>query len=719
MGLGLSGRCTEDLRLEFSEALESPVSSSRPSIPLELREALYARSSGKCEQCADGIDAASLHVSILPAYAGGSLAEGDCIGLCAKCNLRGPEDGSIVEPRDWQWNALDKIVERIRHSQVATLAAAPGAGKTVFASLVYESLRDLGLIDRLVVLAPRTALLRQWRDSLYQSRRVQLRPDGEVERLGQDGVVVTYQSLNEPTVGVHAQQAKRARTLFVLDEVHHVGEPTSAGTRPAWARWVTELIGDVDNEIHVAGVLNLSGTLWRSKSSERISTVRYIAESDGKLRSDVDFEIDAAQLIADGQLRPVDLFRRGATVELVNLTEENRVVSAIADLDEGPASRAAIRELPTNAEWRDKFVDAVLERLELRHRDLGGSPAKALIVARSQVDARAFQETANRLMRQRGLTEFAVLAVSDEPDAQQTLEDFRQQSKPGVLCTVDMAGEGYDCPDIVVVGFATNKLTPLYVRQVVARAQRVTKYERETLKRPIPAAVIIPDIPQLVQVMSDILQPIRHTLRDPIEDELEADGEDQPVLLGLDTLQTPTYLLDRVNAHSEGDARVTGDLGGDVKMDLVRRVEPEARRVGLPESDAPRMILAVTEGLKTRREEQPFDPLRPDEASLANSLAGDSTPGDTPRTEPLSIEQIASALQGELKHLAGWWAHNGDSEVANFNADVNRAGGIGKGKRPSASVEQLQKAVDYARQVVARRCRDAGKSRPRPYRAGF
>jgi superfamily II DNA or RNA helicase len=61
------------------------------------------------------------------------------------------------------------------------------------------------------------------------------------------------------------------------------------------------------------------------------------------------------------------------------------------------------------------------------------------------------------------------------------LETFRRLDRPGILCTVDMAGEGYDCPDIAVVGFATNKLTPLYVRQVVARAQRVTAYEREKI----------------------------------------------------------------------------------------------------------------------------------------------------------------------------------------------------------------------------------------------
>ena len=40
-----------------------------------------------------------------------------------------------------------------------------------------------------------------------------------------------------------------------------------------------------------------------------------------------------------------------------------------------------------------------------------------------------------------------------------------------------MAGEGYDCPDIAVLGYATNKRTDLYVHQVVARAMRITDQE--------------------------------------------------------------------------------------------------------------------------------------------------------------------------------------------------------------------------------------------------
>lgn len=656
---------------------------------------------------------------------GGPLVLENLGAWCAACNLTtGAADvaDTRVVPREWQWRALERIVERIRRTQVATVAAAPGAGKTVFAGLVFEALCAIGYVDRMVVLAPRRTLVQQWHDSLLRCRHVELHPGGEVERRGQHGVVVTYQSLGVDTVDVHARQAELQRTLFVLDEVHHVGEPTETGMRPAWARHITELIGDVEEEgIHVAGILNLSGTLWRSKRSERISTVRYSQDDEQRLVSDVDFEITAVELIRDGHLRPVDLFRRSATVELVNLAEAQRIVSRVADLDQNAAGRAAIRGLPGDPTWRENFVEAVLERLELRHRDLGHGPAKALIVARSQADARMFQDTADRLMRQRGLRPIAELAISSEIDAQQVLERFRRHDRPGVLCTVDMAGEGYDCPEITVVGFASNKLTPLYVRQVVARAQRVTDYEREKIGHPIPAAVIIPDVPELVEVMSSILEPMRHELRDPIEehDEHQDAMEVQRQLIGMETLGVPKFMLDAVNAHVEGDARVTGEAGGDVAMELVRLVEPEAVKVGLPESDAPRMVIAVRTALTGRREARPFDRLPEDQAELATALADPDVavappaPARAPTVEPLSIERMATELQDELARLGRWWHINGDTPVANFNAEVNRAGNVGPGGRPSADVEQLRRSAEYARRVVARYCKAKGLKRPR------
>jgi len=88
------------------------------------------------------------------------------------------------------------------------------------------------------------------------------------------GTINTYQSLTPDAVDTHRRMAQVGDTLVIFDEVHHLGEPEGNGQRPAWARAAMQFVGEIGG-LQVAGVLNLSGTLWRSSRSERISSVRY------------------------------------------------------------------------------------------------------------------------------------------------------------------------------------------------------------------------------------------------------------------------------------------------------------------------------------------------------------------------------------------------------------------------------------------------------------
>lgn len=672
------------------------------------------------------------HVAHLRAHIhGGPLVEENTAAWCVRCNLEnGSTDASDPRliPRDWQLQALPKIVRRIREDGAATLSAAPGAGKTVFAGLVFEHLRELDLVDRMVVLAPNRIIVSQWSSSLAKSRHIELRPFHELERrsTGQLGVVVTYQSLNPETVFNHRTQAERLRTLLVLDEVHHVGEPVgdNAMARPAWARYVTELAGTLDGDLHVAGVLNLSGTLWRSDPSERISTVRYKQLPDGRLESLVDWEVPVEQLIGSGELRPVDLFRLGAQVRVADWNALAVIDSGVADLDAKPA-RAAIAGLPKIDEWRDAFVTAVIDRLEQAWRSLDKQvPVKALIVASRQADAKLFHETANRVMTDRGLKPIAEIAVSDDKHAAQTLERFRRSSKVGVLSTVGMAGEGYDCPEIVVVGFASNRLTPLHVRQVVARAQRVTAHEGKQ-GRPIPAAVVLPDAQQLVQVMSEILAPMHHEIaaRPDIGDR-DQDGTpyDDPQEESGGRLMLPAFVLEDATVNEERTVRVTGVEDGDIDYALVSRLEPALEEAKLRPSDAARVIWAIRKSTNDLRDARPFDPLSVAEQDIETFGEASRTGGtptatavmDGPSREPMTEEHEAQRIERGLARLGKWWAVHGDTDVKNFVADMNRAGGIPtSGGRSMATVAQLHTAFDYGRKTAGLCARRKGIPEPR------
>jgi superfamily II DNA or RNA helicase len=668
-----------------------------------LREWLFLRSNGVCERegCDTKIDIDTFQVAHLLAHAsGGAVVEDNLEAWCPRCNaVNGARDvaDTRVLPRDWQIDALPITLERIARSGVATIAAAPASGKTLFASFVFEYLRAAGFVDRMVVLTPRVTLVKQWHSALLEHRQIDLRPGAEVEREGEVGVIQTYQSLNLDTVRVHRQLANRSRTLLVLDEVHHVGEAPD-GERPAWARHVSDLAGTVDEELRVAAILNLSGTLWRSRPHERISTVRYIADSD-LIVSDVDYRVEAADLIRAGVLRGVDLFRRSSRVELVNYAKGRQVEGQIADLDEEPG-RAVLREIAKEDEWREGFIDAILDRLEVAHRSLGKGPAKALIVARSQEDARAFAAMARDRLSARGVNGIATsLAISNEANAHAILERFRRSDRVGVLCTVDMAGEGYDCPEISVIGFASNKLTALYVRQVVARAQRVTDYERHVIGRPIAAAVVIPDVQELVDRMSELLEPMRHELAaeqpGALLERSEVEGSTRKVSF-------PEWLLVAADDHRDGDVRVLREDGArDVDADLVAVIAMRLRASGrLRETDAP-LIASI---LRETTELLPYD--------TATAVADVEAPV---QVRVLSVDERAKILRGRMKKLRGWWANLGDPTVpvANFVAQIHSELGIPKGGLENANIDQLEKVLHLMSARIREYCDRTGARPPK------
>ena len=694
--------------------------SDRPRPSRALRERVFARSSGVCQRpdCETAITLETFHVAHLRAHAsGGPLHESNLEAWCARCNLtvgaRNAGD-TRLRPRQWQLDALDRVITTIARTGAATVSAAPGAGKTVFAGLIFEALYEAGLVDRMLVLVPRRGLANQWSDELAAKRHVQLKPHSAIERAGQHGAAVTYQSLgNRDQLETHRLQVERRRTLLVLDEVHHVGDRPD-GMLPAWARNVTELAGDVENNsLHVAGVLNLSGTLWRSDQREKISTVRYRTLDDNRLESLVDFEVTVAELVARGELRPIDLYRLSAHVRLADYQNLEHVEGDLSDLDEKPA-RAAMASLSSIGSWRTSFVASVLDRLEVAHGALEGHHVKGLIVANRQDAARAFHAEVNRQMTERGLRPLAEIAISDDgPEAQRKLETFRAQRRVGVLCTVDMAGEGYDCPDIAVIGWASNKLTSLYVRQVTARAMRVTGRERE-LERVIPAAVVVPDAQQLVEQLVAYLAPFTHEVLLPSEDARDRDGE----LGGGDGfLPLPRWVLEDATRGQNEFVTVAYADGSreDVGIELAQRLAVELERANVSGIYAPRIIAATRRTVGDLLASRPFDHLSPDAAALEQLSTGAVAVAEAEASRTGSIEAQASMLAAQIDRLARWWQINGNTPASYFNREINQAAGITDGKRSTASVEKLKRARDAARARVSTYCRQTGVKPPRSW----
>lgn len=213
---------------------------------------------------------------VVPWGLGGPTTVENGMAVCPDCHLKAPvRDLRRFAAREWQAEALAKILPILRNRAFATLSAAPGAGKTLFGGWAYWQMAATNDCARIVWFVPNSNLRKQVRTEL---KKLGIYLDGEnsrnvTERSGRDGIVLTYHVLSDPAkLQQIIADADATPTLFILDEVHHLAI-AKEGSAGAWSLGIARIAGSVKAPLHP--VLNMSGTLFRSNKSERISTIRY------------------------------------------------------------------------------------------------------------------------------------------------------------------------------------------------------------------------------------------------------------------------------------------------------------------------------------------------------------------------------------------------------------------------------------------------------------
>src|SRR5665647_3509210 len=128
--------------------------------------------------------------------------------------------GTASKLRAWQAGALAQY-----------LHSTPRAGKTTYALRRATELFNRGVISRVTVVAPTEHLKTQWADAASRvGIRIDPRFTNAAGRHGAeyDGVAVTYaQVASKPSL--HRARTEAARTLVILDEIHHGGDNLSWG----------------------------------------------------------------------------------------------------------------------------------------------------------------------------------------------------------------------------------------------------------------------------------------------------------------------------------------------------------------------------------------------------------------------------------------------------------------------------------------------------------
>jgi superfamily II DNA or RNA helicase len=467
------------------------------------RAAIAARQHHLCGVCERDLPEVFHVHHVVPWISGGPTRIDNGMAVCPDCHHKAPILALPgFAPREWQDEGAPRILPILRHRGFATLAAAPGAGKTLFAGWTFLQLADTADVGRVVWFVPNRNLRRQVKEELT-AIGVYLDTDSVSERRDRDGVILTYHVLSDPgKLQQIIRDAEETPTLFVLDEVHHLAIDKE-GKTGMWAWGISRVVGTRDEPLHA--VLNMSGTPFRSDESERINTIRYMRTPDGRIDVDPDFTVDAGRLIREGHLRHIKVLAYDAEmrVQAVDLRKEATPGGPIraVDLDGDRKLQSSVGA----AMIRDPmFIDGVIRekaaRLGHASAALGMAPVKGLFVVDNKDHAdQVFTRAADILG-----VRHVFLAHADVANADDEIERFRTSQDQGILVAVRKITEGFDCPDVCVLTYLGLWRAPLFISQMAARAMRVTQRERE-LTAPIPATIIIPNIKELKTAFADIL----------------------------------------------------------------------------------------------------------------------------------------------------------------------------------------------------------------------
>jgi superfamily II DNA or RNA helicase len=388
--------------------------------------------------------------------------------------------------RRWQAEALAAYESAVHEDFL--VHATPGAGKTTFALTLALRLRERRVVNRVIVVAPTDHLRTQWADAASAAGLV-LDPtlknsDGPV-RKGSDGYVTTYaQVASHPML--HRARTANARTLVVLDEVHHAGDGLS------WGEAVSEAFATAQRR------LCLSGTPFRTKTDERIPFVRY-EESDDGLLSVANYAYDYRDALSEAVVRPVVFAAYSGTSRWMNSAGEVLSGQLGAASTKSTEDRAWRTALSPTGKWIPHVVAAADARLT-DIRESGSPDAGALMLATDQETARAYAAVVKKVTGHA-----PVLVLSDDPKSSQKIEAFRTGSDRW-LVAVKQVSEGVDIARLSVCLWACSFRTPLFFAQAVGRVVRA-RNPRES------ATVFLPAVRPLLALAAAMEDERNHVVR--------------------------------------------------------------------------------------------------------------------------------------------------------------------------------------------------------------
>jgi superfamily II DNA or RNA helicase len=382
---------------------------------------------------------------------------------------------SGVRLRPWQTQALDKAVDWLVSKRIDKhflINAAPGAGKTIAACSIANSLLAHNEIDRIVVIAPRSEVVNQWATEFHtvvQRGMVKVTAaDGNIGKFDLD-ICATWAAVQ----GLSSEFKKicdSSRTLVICDEHHH------AAVQAAWGQ------GANDAFEHACFVLILTGTPIRSDGKKSV-WLAYDDEGAISFPEEGTFTLTYGEAVDLEYCRPTTFHRHDGLFnvdfegDIVNVSGK-RAAELPQDMKRIPGLQRALNfyglactpqyekdgSTPLRLGYQATMLDAgshKLDQLRDRMPDAGG-----LIVAPSIEIAEYFAKLIEMV---EGESPIIVHNKVQNPDNK--IDAFRKSDKRW-LVSVAMVSEGVDIPRLRVMIYLSSALTELAFRQAIGRVVR-------------------------------------------------------------------------------------------------------------------------------------------------------------------------------------------------------------------------------------------------------
>lgn len=476
----------------------------RRTFSLRQRLILSLVSGGRCSECGEKLGRSFHADHRVPFSRAGATVIINGQALCAPCNLR--KGSTMLKLRPWQSEAHDKAISWLvdkGEDKHFLINAAPGAGKTKAACVIAKTLIDKGLIDRVVVIAPRVEVVKQWAKDFFDiTTRFMGKVSGSNDQIEYD-VCATWAAVQGLQDAFQAV-CENSRVLVICDEHHH------AAVSAAWGSGANSALGDARY------VLVLTGTPIRSDAKQ---TVWLAYDDQGAIDHPEDgtYTLTYGEAVDLGYCRPATFHRHEGRFT-VDLDDGEQVVVSSKQpahltptLKRIPGLQRALdfyklacapqyendKKTPRVDGYQGTMVDWASDKLtDLRYRmpNAGG-----LVIAPSIEMA---EYMVSLIEKMEG--ESPTIVHSQLQNVDNRIESFRHTDKRWIV-SVAMISEGVDIARLRVLIYLPNALTELAFRQAIGRVVRTNGPDDDTR-----AYVVMPSF--------DILE----TFARRVEDEMSA-----------------------------------------------------------------------------------------------------------------------------------------------------------------------------------------------------